>query len=378
MTRLYLIRHAQAEGNLYRRAQGWYDGPVTPLGRQQIAALERRFRDIPVDAVYASDLRRTQATAQAVAAPRHLELHLDPDLREVGLGVFSNCTMGELIYHHPQLCQAFQEYSPQWQPPEGESFQQVADRMAAAFFRAAARHSGQTVALFSHSAAIRCLQATLRGKHPGEFTDHIPCDNTAVSCYEVQGDRFRILFENDASHLTEEISTLALRKKAARRQGGVPLVWFRPMDAAREGREYAAARREAWIRLHGSLLGFDEAAFLAEAEEMLAWDGRALQRAMWGEVPVGILQLAILQGVREEVGYIPFLYVAPDYRRRGVGLQLVGQAVATYRAMGRKRLRLNCSPDNDAALRLYRRCGFIKVGQSPGAQGFLDLMELPL
>ena len=53
MTRIYLIRHAQSEGNLYRRALGWYDGRVTALGWKQIAALEARFRDISINAVYA-------------------------------------------------------------------------------------------------------------------------------------------------------------------------------------------------------------------------------------------------------------------------------------------------------------------------------------
>ena len=32
MTKIYLIRHAEAEGNLYRRIQGHWDGSITPLG----------------------------------------------------------------------------------------------------------------------------------------------------------------------------------------------------------------------------------------------------------------------------------------------------------------------------------------------------------
>ena len=54
-TTLYVIRHAEAEGNLYRRIHGQYNSNVTANGLRQIEALEARFRDIPVDAVYASD-----------------------------------------------------------------------------------------------------------------------------------------------------------------------------------------------------------------------------------------------------------------------------------------------------------------------------------
>lgn len=58
MTQIYLIRHTQAEGNLYRMMQGHWDGDVTPLGMKEVDALASRFRDIPVDAVYSSDLTR--------------------------------------------------------------------------------------------------------------------------------------------------------------------------------------------------------------------------------------------------------------------------------------------------------------------------------
>lgn len=78
MTRIYIVRHAEAEGNLYRRIHGQYDSLVTPLGYRQIEALSRRFQDIPVDAVYSSDLYRTRMTAKAIYAPKGLPLHLEP------------------------------------------------------------------------------------------------------------------------------------------------------------------------------------------------------------------------------------------------------------------------------------------------------------
>ena len=32
MTGIWLIRHGEAEGNLYRRIHGWYDGWIVPKG----------------------------------------------------------------------------------------------------------------------------------------------------------------------------------------------------------------------------------------------------------------------------------------------------------------------------------------------------------
>ena len=86
MTTIYLIRHAEAEGNLYRRIHGWYDALITGNGYRQIQALEGRFPGVSVDAVYSSDLFRTKTTAKAISLPKHLELHTDPGLREVHMG----------------------------------------------------------------------------------------------------------------------------------------------------------------------------------------------------------------------------------------------------------------------------------------------------
>ena len=96
MTRIYLIRHAEAEGNLYRVAHGHYDSLITDRGYEQIKALEKRFADIRIDAVYSSDLFRTRTTAKAIYVPKGLPLHTDADLREVNLGVWEDRPWQEL------------------------------------------------------------------------------------------------------------------------------------------------------------------------------------------------------------------------------------------------------------------------------------------
>ena len=56
MTRIYFVRHAEAEGNLYRIAQGQYNSLLTDRGWRQVAARRQRSAGIHSDAVYASDL----------------------------------------------------------------------------------------------------------------------------------------------------------------------------------------------------------------------------------------------------------------------------------------------------------------------------------
>ena len=86
ITKIYLVRHAEAEGNLYRRIHGQYNSLITDNGYRQIAALAHRFSTIQVDAVYSSDLFRTCTTAKAVYGPKGLPLNTRPTLREVDMG----------------------------------------------------------------------------------------------------------------------------------------------------------------------------------------------------------------------------------------------------------------------------------------------------
>ena len=107
MTTIYLIRHAEAEGNVFRRLHGQYDSIVTPNGMKQIAALEKRFEAIDVDAVYASDLTRTCTTAGAVYKPKYLPLHKEPRFRELACGVWEDQPFGWLDHADPERNRAF-------------------------------------------------------------------------------------------------------------------------------------------------------------------------------------------------------------------------------------------------------------------------------
>jgi ribosomal protein S18 acetylase RimI-like enzyme len=67
-----------------------------------------------------------------------------------------------------------------------------------------------------------------------------------------------------------------------------------------------------------------------------------------------------VQGIREPsgIGAIQNLGILPDYRGRGLGGQLLLQALAGFRQAGLARGRLEVTAQNDRAVRLYRALGF--------------------
>lgn len=287
MTTIYLIRHAEAEGNLYRRIHGWYDALVTENGWKQIQALETRFAGVPVDAVWSSDLYRTCATARAVYVPRGMELHTDPDLREINMGRWEDRTWGEVRQTEGERLLQFNHSDPAWVAPGGESLGDVGARAERAIRRIAGKYPGQTVAVFSHGTAIRQFLANVKGIPPEEWHTMPHADNTSVTCLAWDGEVFHVVFEGDNSHLDDSISTLAQQtwwRKGAQKKEDVNL-WYRPLDPASERDFYLDARRDAWISTYGADLPFDGPAFWEGAERAMAQDPMALTVAMAGQEP---------------------------------------------------------------------------------------------
>ncbi|MBQ9933598.1 MAG: histidine phosphatase family protein, partial [Ruminiclostridium sp.] len=271
MTKIYLIRHAEAEGNLYRRMHGHYNSLITDNGYRQIQALAQRFRDIPIDAVYSSDLFRTMTTARAICDTKGLPLVTRPDLREIHMGDWEDRTFAAIAMVEPEMMGYFSQSSPLYRAPNGESFQEVRDRGSAAILDIAARHEGQTVAIFAHGTLIRNSLAAFQGIGPEGMHKMKHSDNTAVAYLEVENGKANVIFADDNSHLSEEISTLAQQHwwKGDTKKVDVNL-WFRPADLTDPNHRdfYLASRQEAWENLYGTLEGYDGPAFLAEAREV--------------------------------------------------------------------------------------------------------------
>ena len=126
---------------------------------------------------------------------------------------------------------------------------------------------------------------------------------------------------------------------------------------------------------HGTMDAFDGPAFYRVAQRNHDFDPDSVLIAMVGDHPVGMLQMDFQQEADKKTGRVPFFYIMPDYRSRGLGVQLLGQAVSAFRARGRQYLRLRCAPENARARKFYQSHGFYKVGEEPGGIGHLDTME---
>ena len=88
--KLYFVRHGQTYLNKYKRMQGWADAPLTPEGVAVALETGERLENIAFDAVYTSDLGRTQQTASLILSKNQFPKDIVPmsALRESCFGFF--------------------------------------------------------------------------------------------------------------------------------------------------------------------------------------------------------------------------------------------------------------------------------------------------
>ncbi len=380
MTQIYLIRHGEAEGNIYRRAQGQYDGAISAKGLRQIDALAERFRDVPVDALYSSDLARTRATAGAITKYHALPLRLEPRLREIFLGPWEDVPFGDLLYRDPVRMHAFNDDPAAWKLEGAETFPALTERIRGVVLELAARHDGQTVVCVSHGMAIRSLVADVMGVSSGEMHRVPHGDNTAVTLLEADGGTLRLVYANDASHLPPELSTFA-RQSWWQKPGSVDPnnVRFQRLDPAKYPGVYISFYEKTWRDVHGSLNGFSSAPYLAAAKRHVRADPDSLVCILRpdGQM-VGVTELDTERGAAESCGWICLCYVEPEFRRMQIGAQLIGHAVSVFRRLGRRAVRLSVYEGNMGAIRFYEEYGFRAVGETEGVASRLLIMEKEL
>ena len=349
MTEIFLIRHTQAEGNVYRMMQGHWDGGVTDLGRQQQKALRERFEGERIDAVYSSDLYRARFTAEAAAWRKGLEIITDQRLREINIGPWEAQFFGNVCHDEPESSYDFMYHPKEWRHEGAESYAQVGRRVFSAMRDIAEKNEGSRVAVVSHGISIRSFLSIVTGVSLND-TETLPIfSNTSVSRLTYENGVFLPHEMNDVSHLA------SLKLPSWTWTGNLRHEYIDPL---RESKYYVDCYADAWLAAHGSLRGYEPSLYLSGACEHYRHDPQAIIKLYDGDEAVGLLDLNTARGRDEGCGWLSLLYLRADHRGKGYGIQALARAIMLYRALGRRELRLHVAEDNLRALRFYENHGF--------------------
>jgi len=196
-TRLYLVRHAQSEGNTGEDLTTG-DPDLTEIGREQARRLAERLRGHKIDAIYSSPLRRAQETALYIADATGLDVLPKADLREVELG---REDLDIRILPPEQQAQLARRIVSEgtWDAfPGSEGSANARRRVAAVIGEIVAGHPGERVVVVCHSAFIQTFISVVLGLRR-DFVFY-PF-NASINSVRAQDGRYVIWRLNDVSHL---------------------------------------------------------------------------------------------------------------------------------------------------------------------------------
>jgi probable phosphoglycerate mutase len=196
----HLLRHGQTEHTPERRYSGRNDLPLSRTGRAEAEAAAARVRELGVEVVVASPLRRTRETAEVVAAALGLPVEYDDDLVELDFGELEGLTADEARARHPLATRRFAT-DVKAAAPGGESVADVAARVERARRRVLDRHAGRTVLLVSHVTPIKLLLAAGLGAGP-EVVHRVFLEAASLCTVSWSSDgRTSVRLVNDTAHL---------------------------------------------------------------------------------------------------------------------------------------------------------------------------------
>lgn len=180
--RLLLIRHGQTPSNVTGALDTAFPGAgLTSLGRAQARAVPDVLGGEGIAGVYASELVRTQHTADPLAQALGVQVGVRAGLEEVEAGELEMRTDEDAVLAYVGCLDRWLHGDLDDRMPGGSTGREFYARYEAAVHGIAAEHSPDaTVAVFSHGAAIRAYAALAAGL-PADRSTQLWIMNTGMA-----------------------------------------------------------------------------------------------------------------------------------------------------------------------------------------------------
>lgn len=206
MTKIYIVRHCEAMGNVKRLFQGTSNFDISETGAAQLRFLTERFKSVELDRVYTSPLTRTVKTARAVVGEREISIIPFDGLIEIDGGILEGQPFDITFAKYPDLADTWNNAPHEFAAENGEAMIHAYERIWDTVLTLAKENRGKTIAAATHGGVIRCLACRLLKGRPELLKEVDWSDNTAVALIEFDDElNPKLVYYNDHSHLPDEL-----------------------------------------------------------------------------------------------------------------------------------------------------------------------------
>lgn len=156
-TEILIIRHAKSIANDNGMFGGITDYDLSQEGLNQADALALRLKDVHIDKIYSSPLKRAINTIKPTAIIKNQEINIVDDLREINVGLWEDILRDDLRKMYPEENKYIDETEYYTGMIGQEETVDVSDRMYNAILDIAKDNIGKKVVVTSHVVAIRAF-----------------------------------------------------------------------------------------------------------------------------------------------------------------------------------------------------------------------------
>lgn len=153
ITTIDLIRHGEPVGG--KKFRGSTDDPLSELGWQQMTAAVASTTEW--DSIVASPLRRCRGFAESLSNKLNIPIHVEPNLREIGFGLWEGHTSEEIFKLFPGSLEKYWDNPEENTPPGGEAITDFHDRISTSWNNLVTDHTGKHILTVAHGGTIRAV-----------------------------------------------------------------------------------------------------------------------------------------------------------------------------------------------------------------------------
>ncbi|MFI3237399.1 MAG: histidine phosphatase family protein [Lachnospiraceae bacterium] len=184
--KVLLVRHGETDWNVASRIQGMTDTDLNEKGIEQARELGRSLITYPgnICRIYTSPLKRARQTADILSEYIGVSCEVLEGIEEMNFGIFEGISWKEAKVKHEDAYAKWHRNRRYTKIPEGESYQDVYERVSAAIEKITENETGE-VLVITHSGVIKTLLSGIYNTPFQEMATRYVTENCKIVPLEV-------------------------------------------------------------------------------------------------------------------------------------------------------------------------------------------------
>lgn len=202
-TIIYLTRHGETEWNIEKRLQGRGDSPLTENGIQRAKELRDRIKNIDIDVIYSSPIKRALNTANILRGNKNIDIVTDDRLMEMCFGDYEGKKIDIIQKENPNWdIKLIMQGNVEICAPNGENLKEVRERISKLMNKIIAENMGKSILIVTHGITLKALMYYFKDK---DVNSEVMGQATLTKINIDEKNNFYIEFKNDDSHFSIKI-----------------------------------------------------------------------------------------------------------------------------------------------------------------------------